>query len=126
MDLKDAFEKLNYEEALESEEEALEWIAKHKGKFGHFIGGAFSRPKNLFKSTNPYNRKKVAEVSQGTKEDLNNAVRAAKSGFRQWQKVSCFQKSKYLYAIARNIQKDGSQSEVTCVGFAYSPYDIIW
>ena len=51
--IEDSFKKMDYEEALESDKEALEWIAKHKGQFGHFIGGRFTKPKNLFKTINP-------------------------------------------------------------------------
>ena len=44
--IEDSFKKMSYEEALESDKEALEWITKHKGQFGHFIGGRFTKPKN--------------------------------------------------------------------------------
>ena len=43
--VKEAFKKMDYEEALESERETLEWISDHKGQFGHFIGGKFTSPK---------------------------------------------------------------------------------
>ena len=53
--VKNAFKKMDYEEALESNIESLEWIAEHNGQFGHFIGGRFTKPKNLFKTINPFN-----------------------------------------------------------------------
>ena len=104
--IEDSFKKMSYEEALESDKEALEWIAKHNGQFGHFIGGRFTKPKNLFKTINPFNKKEIAKVSQGTITDIKNSVKIARSGLERWQSLSCFQRSKYLYAIARYIQKE--------------------
>ena len=104
--VKEAFKKMEYEEALESERETLEWISAHKGQFGHFIGGKFTNPKNLFKTINPYNKKEIAKISQGTLTDIKNSVKAARSGLEKWQLLSPFQRSKYIYAIARYIQKE--------------------
>ena len=104
--IQDSFKKMVYEEALESDKEALEWITKHKGQFGHFVGGRFTKPKNLFKTINPFNKKEIAKVSQGTITDIKNSVKIARSGLEKWQSLSCFQRSKYLYAIARYIQKE--------------------
>ena len=44
--VKNAFKKMDFEEALESNIESLEWISEHNGQFGHFIGGNFTKPKN--------------------------------------------------------------------------------
>ena len=110
--VKKAFKKMDYEEVLESEKEALEWITVHKGQFGHFIGGSFTKPKNLFKTINPFNKKIIAKVSQGTLADIKNAVEAARSGLEKWQSLNPFERSKYLYAIARYIQKESRTMSV--------------
>ena len=104
--VKNAFKKMEYEEALESNIEALEWIAEHNGQFGHFIGGRFTKPKNLFKTINPFDKKEIAKISQGTVADIKKSVQAARSGLEKWQSIGSFQRSKYLYAIARYIQKE--------------------
>ena len=104
--VKNAFKKMDFEEALESNIESLEWISEHNGQFGHFIGGNFTKPKNLFKTINPFNKKEIAKISQGTVADIKKSVQAARSGFEKWQSIGAFQRSKYLYAIARYIQKD--------------------
>ena len=104
--VKNAFKKMDYEEALESNIESLEWIAEHNGQFGHFIGGRFTKPKNLFKTINPFNKKEIAKISQGTVADIKKSVQAARSGLEKWQSIGPFQRSKYLYAIARYIQKE--------------------
>jgi len=104
--VKNAFKKMDYEEALESNIESLEWIAEHNGQFGHFIGGNFTKPKNLFETINPFNKQEIAKISQGTIADIKKSVQAARSGFEKWQSICAFQRSKYLYAIARYIQKE--------------------
>ena len=88
--IQDSFKKMGYEEALESDKEALEWIAKHNGQFGHFIGGRFTKPKNLFKTINPSNKKEIAKVSQGTITDIKNSVKIARSGLERWQSLVAF------------------------------------
>ena len=86
--IQDSFMKMGYEEALESDKEALEWITEHKGQFGHFIGGRFTKPKNLFKTINPFNKKEIAKVSQGTITDIKNSVKVARTGLENWQSLS--------------------------------------
>jgi len=62
--------------------------------------------KNLFKTINPFNKKEIAKISQGTVADIKKSVEAARSGLEKWQSIGPFQRSKYLYAIARYIQKE--------------------
>ena len=80
--------------------------SQHNGQFGHFIGGRFTKPKNLFKTNNPFNKEEIAKVSKGTITDIKKSVKVARSGLEKWQSLSAFQRSKYLYAIARYIQKE--------------------
>ena len=70
--------KLSYEETLESEKEALEWLKKYKYKFGHFINGQFTKPKRLFDTINPANSRKIASISSGSKSDIRLAIESSK------------------------------------------------
>ena len=45
---------MNYGPALESSEIAFKWLSKNN-KFGHFINGKMTTPKNTFKTINPSN-----------------------------------------------------------------------
>lgn len=98
--------KLSYQETLESEKETLEWLKKYKYKFGHFINGQFTKPKKLFDTINPANLKKIASISGGSKSDIRLAIEAAKKGLIRWQKLTSHERAKYIYSIARNIQKN--------------------
>ena len=81
-------EKLSYEEALESDKEAIEWLKKHKYKFGHFIDGQFTKPKKLFDTINPSNSSKIASISSGTKSDIRLAIEASKKGLIRCEKLT--------------------------------------
>ena len=99
------FTSLDYGPAPESADVALAWLAAHDNKFGHFINGAWTKPGKTFASENPANGKKLADVTDGTAADVDAAVKAARAAFPKWSALSGYQRGKYLYAIARLIQK---------------------
>ncbi len=99
------FTSLDYGPAPESPDVALAWIAAHDGKFGHFINGAWTKPGKTFASDNPATGKKLADITDGTAADVDAAVKAARTAFPKWSALSGYERGKYLYAIARLIQK---------------------
>jgi aldehyde dehydrogenase (NAD+) len=103
--LTQVFETLEYGPAPESAQPALDWLAGHGGKFGHYIDGQWTAPGETFASTNPATGKVLAEITQGTPDDVDKAVKAARSAFKSWSALSGYERAKYLYAIARAIQK---------------------
>ena len=44
---------MNYGPSLESSELAFKWLSKNNNKFGHFINGKMTTPKNTFETINP-------------------------------------------------------------------------
>jgi aldehyde dehydrogenase (NAD+) len=99
------FETLDYGPAPESPDPAFAWLDSHGRKFGHFINGAWTKPGKTFASENPANGKALAEVTDGTAADIDKAVKAARAAFKSWSALTGFERAKYLYAIARLIQK---------------------
>lgn len=99
------FASLEYGPAPEASDMAMAWLDAHGRKFGHFIDGAFTAPGKTFASTNPANGQELAEVTDGTPADVDAAVKAARAAFPSWSALSGFERAKYLYAIARLIQK---------------------
>ncbi|MFD1942425.1 aldehyde dehydrogenase family protein [Paradevosia shaoguanensis] len=99
------FETLEYGPAPESAQPALDWLKAHDGIFGHFINGAWTKPGKTFSSDNPANGQSLAQVSEGTAEDVDKAVKAARAAFKSWSALSGYERAKYLYAIARLVQK---------------------
>ena len=47
----------------------------------------------------------LAETVQAGQEEVNTAVSAAQKAFTSWRETSGLERARYLYAIARNIQK---------------------
>ena len=99
------FETLDYGPAPESPQPALDWLAAHGNKFGHYIGGKWTKPGRLFSSDNPATGKSLAMVSDGSAADVDKAVKAARAAFPEWSALSGYERGKHLYAIARLIQK---------------------
>ncbi len=106
MDIKQICETLDYGPAPEDGKPANIWLDENKRQFGHFINGEFTKPNKLFATNNPATGEILAKISNGTKTDIENAVKAAQSAFASWSALSGFERAKYLYAIARLIQKN--------------------
>ena len=93
--------------APEDPREVVAWLDGHSRKFGHFIGGGWRRPADgkYFESTDPSTGDVLASVAQGSSADIDAAVAAARGAFGGWQKIGVHARARYLYAIARLVQK---------------------
>ena len=105
--VKDVLKSMDYGPSPEGNEHVTAWLETHKSGFGHFIDGQFTDPSTNkgLKVTNPADGKQLARVALGTVDDIDRAVSAATRAFKSWSKLSGHERAKYLYAIARNIQK---------------------
>ena len=97
-------ETMDYGPAPEATGEVAAWLTARR-QFGHFIDGAFTKPGKGFASANPANGEVLAKISQGTQKDVAAAVKAARAALPGWSKLSGHERAKWLYAIARHIQK---------------------
>ena len=102
------FELIEYGPAPESGGPAMDWIGKHGGEFGHFIGGRFVKRKDgaRFESRNPATGELLAAVAQGSSEDVDQAVACAKEAQPGWQEAGGAFRARCLYALARSAQKN--------------------
>ena len=107
MKVAEIFETLAYGPAPESASPAHEWLRAHGGRFGLFIGGAWRDPgrAEYFDTTNPANRKTLAQIAQADAGDVDAAVAAARAAFGSWSRLDAHVRARYLYAIARHVQK---------------------
>jgi len=106
MNVKEIFETMDYGTAPENASEALAWIAAKGGKFGHFVDGTMTKPADGFESRNPATGDALARISQGTAQDVDAAVKAARTAQPKWAKLPGHTRARYLYAIARLVQKN--------------------
>ncbi|MEP3632928.1 MAG: aldehyde dehydrogenase family protein [Shimia thalassica] len=105
MTVKDIYDTMEYGPAPESAADALAWIVDQGAKFGHFIDGSFTSPTSDFESHNPANGETLATLSQATLDNVQAAVSAARKAQGKWEKLGGHGRAKYLYALARLIQK---------------------
>ena len=107
MKISDIYETMEYSPAPESPDLALEWLKEQKSKFGLFINGKWCKAKSgkVFSTDNPASGKKLASISEAGKSDVDSAVSAAKRAFPKWKALSGHERARYLYALARQLQK---------------------
>lgn len=99
------FDSLDYGPAPEAPDQAIAWLDSKGRKFGHFINGLWTEPGQTFSADNPATGAPLADITNGTAADVDAAVKAARAAFPAWSGLKGYQRGKYLYAIARMIQK---------------------
>ena len=106
MNLETLYEKMEYGPAHESPNNAEQWLKDHKHKFSLFINGKWteSSKKNSFESINPATGKSLASISEASEKEVDQAVKAAKKAFESWSVLDPHQRSRFLYAMARQMQ----------------------
>ena len=107
MSIAEKFVAMEYGPAPEESKEALAWLDRHGRLFGHFVNGAWRLPSDgsYFTTSDPSTGDALASVAQGSAADVDAAVQAARSAAPQWQGLTCHARARYLYAIARLVQK---------------------
>ena len=107
MGITEIYETMEYSPAPESSDFAMKWLKEHKNKFGLFVNGKWCKPKSgkVLSTKNPANGEKLALISVAGKNDVSLAVIAAKRAYSAWNNLSGYKRSRYLYAIARKLQK---------------------
>ncbi|HEY2574308.1 MAG TPA: aldehyde dehydrogenase family protein, partial [Verrucomicrobiaceae bacterium] len=107
MSVVEKFAAMEYGAAPEDPREAVAWLDGHKRRFGHFINGAWQEPAadGYFDTIDPSNGEKLAAVAQGTAQDVDAAVAAARCALAPWQALKTHERARHLYAIARTVQK---------------------
>lgn len=98
---------MEYGPAPESAATANQWLNAHERRFDLFINNQWVKPQGgeYTPALNPATGDTLAQVAQAGKEDVDAAVKAASTAFKTWSKTSGHVRARYLYAIARNIQK---------------------
>jgi len=107
MSVVEKFLSMEYGPAPEDPREALVWLDRHARKLGHFIGGTFRPPAEgvYFDTLDPSTGERLAAVAQGSAADIDAAVKAARGALAEWQALTPHARARYLYALARQVQK---------------------
>ena len=107
MDIETLFHTMDYGPAPESPASAYAWLDQHGRAFNQFIGNAWVTPaaKTKIDVHNPATGERLAAVSDANQEDIDNAVQAAREGFKLWSQLRPHDRARHIYAIARSVQK---------------------
>ena len=81
--------------------------------YNHYINGAWVEPANgeYFDTENPYTGEVWAKIAQGTAEDADRAVKAAKAAFESgvWADMRPTQRGKLLVRLAEIIEREAER-----------------
>jgi aldehyde dehydrogenase (NAD+) len=81
-------------------------IVRLRERYGFFVGGEWLEPSETYTTISPSTEEPLAEVGQGTAEDVDRAVAAARAAFENgWSSLPGAERSKYLFRIARILQE---------------------
>jgi aldehyde dehydrogenase (NAD+) len=107
MSIAEKFLTMEYGPAPEDSKDALVWLDGHQRRFGHFIDGAWQQPAEggFFDTIDPSTGEKIAAVAQGSAADIDAAVQAARKAFPAWLARAPHERARFLYAMARGVQK---------------------
>ncbi|TNE37633.1 MAG: aldehyde dehydrogenase family protein [Alphaproteobacteria bacterium] len=107
MSIAEIFDQMSYGPAPEGDGPARDWLAAHKGRFDLFIGGKWVKPKSgkWFDTHNPARDEKLAGIAAADAADIDAAVKAARKAQKDWQAIGGKARAKYLYALARAVQR---------------------
>lgn len=107
MNVAEIFEKMPYGPAPESKAAAQQWLDDHERRFGLFINNRLAAPiSDIYAETHdPATGELLGQVAVAGPEDVNAAVKAARAAFKSWRETPDHERARYLYAIARHIQK---------------------
>ena len=107
MSIVEKFMTMEYGPAPEDPREALAWLDRHGRRFGHFMNGAWQAPAagTYFDTADPSTGERLAVVAEGSAADVDSAVKAARRALPAWQSLTPHARARYLYALARQVQK---------------------
>ena len=107
MSIAEKFYTMEYGVAPEDPKEANQWLERHHHRFNEFIGGAWVPPSSAeyTPTADPSTGDVLAEVAKGNTNDVNSAVSAARKALPAWQALTAHERARYLYALARQVQK---------------------
>src|SRR4051812_9209468 len=100
------FETMAYGPAPEAAGPAQAWLEGHGRSFGLFIGGRWTAlDGETFETLNPATGKPLALLRQANPTEVDRAVRAARAAQAEWWGIGGHTRARYLYALARQVQK---------------------
>lgn len=107
MSVAEIFQKMTYGPAPEASDIATAWLDRHERRFELVIDNKWTPPRDggYLDSYAPATGERLAKFADGGIDDINSAAAAARRAFESWSKTPGHVRARYLYAIARSVQK---------------------
>jgi aldehyde dehydrogenase (NAD+) len=107
MSIAEKFVSMEYGPAPEDPKESVAWLERHGRRFGMFVGGEWVAPVagEYFDTLDPSTGERLASIAQAGAADIDAAVRAARAAAAKWRGLTPHARARYLYALARLVQK---------------------
>jgi len=104
-DVRTAFDTLDWGPAPESAAIAREWLDRRARRFGCYVNGAWTEPDATFMVRDPATGAELALVTDTDAAGVDAAVAAARAALPSWRALGCHGRSRWLYALARGVQR---------------------
>ncbi|EGD81126.1 retinaldehyde dehydrogenase [Salpingoeca rosetta] len=103
----EVFETLAYGPAPESPAVANAWLDDHGRDFGHFVNNKWYKRdgRSKYECRCPARDEFLAHTAEGDDEDVDVAMKAAHEAHKTWSKLPGHVRARYIYSIARHVQK---------------------
>ncbi|MEO7361379.1 MAG: aldehyde dehydrogenase family protein, partial [Gemmatimonadaceae bacterium] len=105
--VRDIFVSMSYGPAPEGDAPVRDWLKSRNAAFGHYINGQWTAAaqSESFDVHDPSSGNVIAKVAQGSATDVHAAVVAARNALPAWQALDAHARARYLYALARAVQR---------------------
>ncbi|HEX3051458.1 MAG TPA: aldehyde dehydrogenase family protein, partial [Aggregatilineaceae bacterium] len=105
MNVAEILKTMDYGPAPESPSVANAWLDSHQRQFDLFIDNQWHKTESYLDVRNPATGQDLAKVANATADDVDQAVQAARRAFGTWSQTTGHVRARYLYAVARALQK---------------------
>ena len=106
MTVQDYFDSMEYGPAPEGRAQVDAWLESKAKSFGLFINGEWTKlGAKTIASYAPATGEKLADITVASQDDVDAAVAAARTAQGGWEALGCHGRARYLYALARLVQK---------------------
>jgi len=112
MNIAEIYNTMSYGPAPENNDNIQAWLKQHQDGFDLYINGEWNKPEQFFDSSNPANGSLLGKVGQANKGQVDLAVASARAAQPAWQALGGHGRARYLYAVARLLQKRSRQLAV--------------
>ncbi len=105
MSIETIFETMDYGTAPEERSTALQWIKDHGGIAGPYINGKWGPFRDDIVVCNPATGEKISGMTLTSTKEVEDAVKCARVAQPTWEALGGAARARFLYAIARLMQK---------------------